>query len=175
MGEYRSHFEELFMPHLDAAYNLARWIVGRDQDAQDIVQEAYLRALKGLAGFRGSNARPWLMTIVRNTAYTWLKKHPHLSDTIPFDEAIHVVPIEDQLSESSHEERKRLLHDALNRLPVEFRDVLVLHAIEGWSYKRMASALNVPVGTIMSRLNRARRRLLNELAATRDPEMQNEL
>ena len=174
MGE-RSRFEELFLPHLDAAYNLARWIVGRDQDAQDVVQEAYLRAMKGLDGFRGSKARPWLMTIVRNTAYTWIKKNPHVSAMIPFDETIHIVPMDDQLSESSHEERKRLLHEALSRLPVEFRDVLVLYEIEGWSYKRMAFTLNVPVGTIMSRLNRARRRLQGELAAARDPEVQSEL
>ena len=174
MGE-RSRFEELFLPHLDAAYNLARWIVGRDQDAQDVVQEAYLRAMKGLEGFRGGKARPWLMTIVRNTAYTWIKKNLHVSAMIPFDEAIHVVPMDDHLPESSYEERKRLLHEALSRLPVEFRDVLVLYEIEGWSYKRMALTLNVPVGTIMSRLNRARRRLQGELAAVRDPEVQSEL
>jgi RNA polymerase sigma factor (sigma-70 family) len=174
MGE-RSQFEELFLPHLDAAYNLARWIVGRDQDAQDVVQEAYLRAMKGLAGFRGSNSRPWLMTIVRNTAYSWIKKNPHFSEFVPFDETIHVVPTEDSVSESSHEERKRLLHEALNRLPIEYRDVLVLYEIEDWSYKRMAAALNVPVGTIMSRLNRARRRLQSELASIRDSEVHNEV
>jgi RNA polymerase sigma-70 factor (ECF subfamily) len=174
VGE-RSRFEELFLPHLDAAYNLARWIVGRDQDAQDVVQEAYLRAMKGLEGFRGSKARPWLMTIVRNTAYTWIKKNPHVSAMIPFDEEIHVVPVDDQPSESSHEERRQLLHEALSRLPVEFRDVLVLYEFEGWSYKRMALRLNVPVGTVMSRLNRARRRLQGELAAARDPEVQSEL
>ena len=88
-----SRFEQLFLPHLDAAYSLARWIVGRDQDAQDIVQEAYARALKGFSGFRGDNPRAWLLTIVRNTAYSWIKKHVNEEKLIPFNEETHAVPV----------------------------------------------------------------------------------
>jgi RNA polymerase sigma-70 factor (ECF subfamily) len=166
MRDTQSLFEELFLPHLDAAYNLARWIVESDQDAQDVVQEAYVRALKGFKGFRGPNARAWLLTIVRNAAYSWTKKYP--SNVISFDEAVHAAPIEEPPSESFHEERKRQLYEALNRLSVDFREVLLLYEIEGWSYKQIASALKVPVGTIMSRLSRARRRLQEELAEVRE-------
>ena len=159
-----SRFEQLFLPHLDAAYNLARWIVERDQDAQDVVQEAYIRALKGFQGFRGGNARAWLLTIVRNTAYSWLRRQSHHSNLIPFDQSIHAQPLDEPSSESSHDERVRQLDEALRQLPVDMRDVLVLYEIEGWSYKQLASALNVPIGTIMSRISRARRRLQRLLA-----------
>src|SRR5579864_5243487 len=121
-----SRFEELFLPHLDAAYNLARWLVSRDQDAQDIVQEAYVRAFKGFAGFRGENPRAWLLTIVRNTAYTWIKRHSTEDKLIPFDEESHVVPVEAAPSEMSQEKRREQLEAALSRLPTEFREVLVL-------------------------------------------------
>jgi RNA polymerase sigma factor (sigma-70 family) len=167
-------FEELFLPHLDAAYSLARWIVGRDQDAQDVVQEAYARALKGFSGFRGENPRAWLLTIVRNTAYKWIKKHLNEEKLIPFDEDAHAVPVEVGPSELS-QERRQLLQEALNRLPVEFREVLVLFEIEGWSYRAMAGALNVPLGTVMSRLSRARRRLQQELTQMRDKGIEDEL
>jgi RNA polymerase sigma factor (sigma-70 family) len=89
-----TRFEELFLPHLDAADNLARWLGSGEQDAEDIVQEAYARAFKGFAGFRGDNPRAWLLTIVRNTAYTWLKKHANDDKLIPFDEQAHAVPVE---------------------------------------------------------------------------------
>ena len=91
MEEERSRFEELCLPYLDAAYTLARMLVGRDHDAQDVVQEAYLRALKGFKGFRGDNARPWLMTIVRNTAYSWFKKRAKEANVVPFDPEIHAT------------------------------------------------------------------------------------
>jgi RNA polymerase sigma-70 factor (ECF subfamily) len=168
-------FEELFLPHLDAAYSLARWIVGRDQDAQDIVQEAYARALKGFSGFRGDNPRAWLLTIVRNTAYSWIKKHLNEEKLIPFDEDTHAVPVEVVPSELSQERRRQLLEEALNRLPAKFRDVLILFEIERWSYKAIAGALNVRLGTVMSRLNRARRRLQQELTQVRDREIEEEL
>ena len=170
-----SRFEELFLPHLDAAYNLARWLVSGDQDAQDIVQEAYVRAFKGFAGFRGDNPRAWLLTIVRNTAYTWIKRHAPEEKLIPFDEESHVVPVEPEPSELSHEKRRELLDQALGRLPTEFREVLVLFEFEGWSYKAMADALEVPLGTVMSRLSRARRRLQQELAQFQTGEIDDEL
>jgi RNA polymerase sigma factor (sigma-70 family) len=153
MGEKQPQFEQLLLPHLDAAYNLARWIVKQDQDAQDIVQEAYLRATKGIGGLRGTDARAWLLTIVRNTAYTWIQKRGNHSNMIPFDEATHVAPSDKPLPEPSPEERQRHLHEALSRLPVEFREVLVLREIEGWSYKQLACALNGSAATVMSRLS----------------------
>jgi RNA polymerase sigma factor (sigma-70 family) len=159
MRDEQSLFEQLFLPHLDAAYNLARWIVERDQDAQDVVQEAYIRALKGFHGFRGDNARAWLLTIVRNTAYSWLKQNSHSSNFIPFNQSIHSQPSDEPSSESIHEERVQQLHEAVQQLPVNLRDVLVLYELEGWSYKELASALNIPLGTVMSRISRARRRL----------------
>ncbi|HET9378064.1 MAG TPA: sigma-70 family RNA polymerase sigma factor [Chthoniobacterales bacterium] len=166
-------FEELFLPHLDAAYSLARWIVGRDQDAQDIVQEAYARALKGFSGFRGDNPRGWWLTIVRNTAYSWIKKHLNEEKLlIPFDEETHAVPVEVVPSELSQGRRRQLLEEALNRLPAKFREVLVLFEIERWSYRAIAATLNVRLGTVMSRLNRARRRLQQELAQVQDREIE---
>jgi RNA polymerase sigma-70 factor (ECF subfamily) len=175
MEEKRSTFEELCLPHLDAAYTLARLLVRRDQDAQDVVQEAYIRALKGFKGFRGDNARPWLMMIVRNTAYSWLKKHANELNMVPFDRAIHGTRTGKPLSESSWEERAQQLHEALNRLPVESREILALREIEGWSYERLASALKVPLGTVMSRLSRARQRLRQEFTGVRHTELPDEL
>jgi RNA polymerase sigma-70 factor, ECF subfamily len=167
MQENQSNFEELCLPHLDAAYNLARLLVGGDEDAQDVVQDAYVRALKGFKGFRGDSARPWLLAIVRNVAYSWLKKHAKQSYMVPFDPAIHIRSNGTPLYESSHEERVQQLEEALNRLPIEMRELLVLREIEGWSYKQLASTLNVPSGTVMSRLSRARQRLQQELAWVR--------
>lgn len=175
MGDEQSLFERLFLPHLDAAYTLARWIVQRDQDAQDVVQEAYIRALKGFGGFHGANARAWLLTIVRNTALTWLKQQSRLANIVPFDETIHVLPTDEPVSESYQQGQMEQLHTALNKLPVEFREVLLLYEIEGWSYKQIASALDLPVGTVMSRLSRARRRLQREIAVMRDQGVQNGL
>jgi RNA polymerase sigma-70 factor (ECF subfamily) len=175
MGQERPRFEELFLPHLDAAYNLARWIVERDHDAQDIVQEAYIRALKSFSGFRGVNPRAWLLTIVRNTAYNWIHKHARDEHLVPFDEKIHAMPVHEPRSEASYERRSQQLQEALKRLPREFREVLVLYEFEGWSYKEMASALNLPIGTVMSRLSRARRRLQEAISEVRDLEAEDEL
>jgi RNA polymerase sigma-70 factor (ECF subfamily) len=175
MGQERPRFEELFLPHLDAAYNLARWIVDRDQDAQDVVQEAYARALKSFSGFRGVNPRAWLLTIVRNTAYTWIQKHLREDNLIPFDEKIHALPANEPRSEAAYEKRRQQLQEALGRLPPDFREVLVLYEFEGWSYKEMASALNVPMGTVMSRLSRARRRLHEAILEVQGLETEDEL
>jgi RNA polymerase sigma-70 factor, ECF subfamily len=164
MRDEQSLFEELFLPHLDAAYNRARWIVERDQDARDVVQEAYIRALKGFSGYHGGNARAWLLTIVRNTAYGWLKQQSRFSKLIPFDQSIHAQPLDEPSSESDQEERVQQLHEALQQLPVHLRDVLMLYEIEGRSYKELASTLNIPIGTVMSRISRARRRLQRVLA-----------
>ena len=170
MGETPSRFEGLFLPHWEAAYNLARWIVHEDQDAQDVVQEAYVRAFKSFSAFRGGNPRAWLLTIVRNTAYTWMKRHWKEQNLIPFNEAIHPqAPLESGASEAVQAARKERLEAALNRLPVEFREVLVLYEVERWSYREMASALGVPVGTVMSRLARARAQIKAYLDGERTP------
>jgi RNA polymerase sigma-70 factor (ECF subfamily) len=177
MGEERRQFEEIFLPFLDAAYNLARWIVQHDQDAQDIVQEAYLRAFKGFSGFRGGNGRAWLLTIVRNTAYSWMNKHASDERLVPYEEEKHakIISFDQPTREIVNEKRKEHLQNALLRLSTEYREVIVLYEFEGLSYKELALALGVPLGTVMSRLNRARRRLQQELAHIRGAEAVNEM
>jgi RNA polymerase sigma-70 factor, ECF subfamily len=177
MGEERRRFEETFLPFLDAAYNLARWIVQHDQDAQDIVQEAYLRAFKGFHGFRGGNGRAWLLTIVRNTAYSWINKHARDEKLVPYEEEKHaeIISFNQSNRETVSEKRKEYLQIALLRLPAEYREVMVLYEFEGLSYKELALALGVPIGTVMSRLSRARRRLQQEVSHIQGTEAVNEL
>jgi RNA polymerase sigma-70 factor (ECF subfamily) len=177
MGQERRQFEETFLPFLDAAYNLARWIVQHDQDAQDVVQEAYLRAFKGFHGFRGGNGRAWLLTIVRNTAYTWVNKHAGQGKLVPYEEEKHaeIIAFDQSTRETVSEKRKEWLQNALLRLPTEYREVILLYEFEGLSYKELALALGVPVGTVMSRLSRARRRLQLEFTHIRGTEAVNEL
>jgi RNA polymerase sigma-70 factor, ECF subfamily len=175
MRQKQPLFEELLLPHLDGAYNLARWIVERDPEAQIVVQEAYIQALKEIVGFRGADVRASLLIIIRNTAYTWIQKCGNHSNMIPLDEATHVAPSDKPPPEPSPEERQRHLHEALSKLPVEFREVLVLREIEGWSNKQLASALNVSAATVMSRLSQARRRLRQEVAVMQRKQLQDEL
>jgi RNA polymerase sigma-70 factor, ECF subfamily len=169
MGDERRRFEEIFLPYLDAAYNLARWIVQHDQDAQDVVQEAYMRAFKGIDGFRGENGRAWLLTIVRNTAYTWLNRRTVDKKLVPYREDKHadIISIDQARNENVLEKRKQDLHDAIECLPAEFRQVIILYEIGGLSYKELALSLGIPVGTVMSRLSRARRRLQLEFEQLR--------
>lgn len=154
------------MPHLDAAYNLARWLTRSEADAEDVVQEATLRAYKFFGGFRGSDARAWLLTIVRNTCHTWLRRNRTREFTVADDEGMEEVeadtpsPEELLLRSASAESVRR----ALEELPVEFREVMVLRELEGMSYKEIASVADVPVGTVMSRLARARKRMREALA-----------
>jgi RNA polymerase sigma-70 factor (ECF subfamily) len=162
-------FEELFLPHLDAAYSLARWIVGRDQDAQEVVREAYACALKGFSGFRGEDPRAWLLTIVHNTANGWISIPVNKEKLMPLEDA-HAVSMEVLFSELSHEKRRERLAEALNRLPAKFREVLFLFEIERWSYQAIAAALNLRLETVMSRLKGARRRLQQELTKLRERE-----
>jgi RNA polymerase sigma-70 factor (ECF subfamily) len=161
-------FEEAMLPHLDAAHNLARWLLRNDQDAQDVVQEAYLRAFKSFAGFRGSNGRAWLLTIVRNTSYTLLKKNHAVDLTTTFDEEIHGAASDDVSPATilEHGEDAELIREAMDELPAEFREILVLRHQEGLSYKEIADVAQIPPGTVMSRLARARGKL-KECLATR--------
>lgn len=159
-------FEELMLPHLDAAHNLARWLLRNQQDAQDVVQEAYLRAFKSFGGFRGSNGRAWLLTIVRNTAYTLLKKNSAIDLTTPFDEEIHGTRDESHTPVAFLEqiEDAELIRKAINGLPPEFREILILRHQEGLSYKEIAEVAQIPPGTVMSRLARARNKLKEGLS-----------
>ncbi len=160
-------FEEAMLPHLDAAHNLARWLLRNEQDAQDVVQEAYLRAFKSFGGFHGSNGRAWLLTIVRNTSYTLLKKNRAVDLTTTFDEEIHVSSHESVSPATilEHSEDAELIREAMDELPVEFREILTLRHQEGLSYKEIAEIAQIPPGTVMSRLARARAKLRECLAA----------
>ena len=159
------NFEEAVMPHMDAAYNLARWLTRNDADAQDMVQEAYLRALRFFSGFRGTDARAWLLTIVRNTCYTWLRRNRSPELSCDFDEIVLARESEgpDPETEQLMKAQAQLVNDAIEKLPIEFREVVVLRELEELSYKEIAVVLEVPIGTVMSRLARARKRLLVSL------------
>jgi RNA polymerase sigma-70 factor (ECF subfamily) len=150
------------MPHLDAAYNLARWLAGNDHDAEDIVQEACVRAFRFGGGFRGGNSRSWLLTIVRNMAYSWLKKNRPKAIVSIGDEEL--AEIEDPGTPAFEKADADVLRAAIEELPAEFREALVLRDVEGLSYKEIADVADVPVGTVMSRLARARRQLQTHLA-----------
>jgi RNA polymerase sigma-70 factor (ECF subfamily) len=164
----RERFEEAVLPHLDAAYNLARWLTRNDADAQDVTQESFLRAFRFFDGYQGGNIRAWLLTIVRNTCYTWLHQNRPAELAVEFDEEIHS---EEFSGEADPELQflanadKATLQRALGELPEMFREVLVLREIEGMSYKEIADVASVSIGTVMSRLARARTRLRQSLSA----------
>lgn len=158
-------FEQVVLPHLATAYNLARWLTRNEQDAEDLVQEAYLRAFKFFDSFRGSNSRAWLLTIVRNCFYSHhSQKGPDL--TIVFEEEIHGGISHDLNPEMLvlQSVNNQLLKEALEELPVEYREVIVLRELEELSYKEIAELAGVPIGTVMSRLARARKRLQERLS-----------
>ena len=156
------NFEEAVMPHLDAAYNLARWLTRNEDDAQDMVQEAYLRALRFFGGFHGTDARAWLLTIVRNTCYTWLKRSRSTEFSGDFDEAVLTKESDAPDPEASHvlKVQAQIINQAIEKLPLEFREVVILRELEELSYKEIAEITAIPIGTVMSRLSRARKRLL---------------
>jgi RNA polymerase sigma-70 factor, ECF subfamily len=159
-------FEEVVLQHLDAAYNLARWLTRNNQDAEDVVQEAYLRAFRFFSGFHGGNARTWLLTIVRNTCYSWLKQNRSHEAAVAFDEQVHADIIGGQNPETLllRKADAHSLQQTLEELPPAFREVLVLVEMEGLSYKQAAQVLGIPIGTVMSRLTRARHRLRESLS-----------
>lgn len=155
----RSRFELLVVPHLPAAYNLARWLTRNGHDAEDVVQEAYLRAFRFFDGFHGADARAWILAIVRNACYTWLQQNRrrpvaledeilNVPDTKPDPEALHLGEVDQQL-----------LRRAIEELPEEFREAIILRELEGLSYKEIGAITGAPIGTVMSRLARARQRL----------------
>src|SRR5213082_386748 len=160
-------FEAAMLPHLDAAHNLARWLLRNEQDAQDVVQEAYLRAFKSFGGFHGSNGRAWLLTIVRNTSYTLLKKNQAVDLTTTFDEELHASGQESVTEETILErsEDAALIREAINELPAEFREILTLRHQEGLSYKEIPDIAQIPSSTVMYRLARTRAKLRECLKA----------
>jgi RNA polymerase sigma factor (sigma-70 family) len=176
-NDRRARFEQVVMRHLSAAYNLARWLTRNDHDAEDLVQEAYLRAYKFFDRFHGGDGRPWLLAVVRNTCYTWLKQHRGRELTASFDEEIHgggsdaLNPEKLLLQKTT----RQLLHEALEELPVVFREVVVLRDLQGFSYKEIASIVDVPLGTVMSRLTRGRSRLQQCLGPRLSEELRGEL
>ncbi len=159
-------FEQTVLPHLDAAHNLARWLAGNDQDAQDVAQEACLRAFKYFGNFRGDNARAWLLAIVRNTFYSWLRKNRPPESPVELDEsALEIAdPSGTAGGSSARHGDAESVRRAIADLPVEFREIVVLREMEGLSYKAIADLAEVPIGTVMSRLARARKLLQKQLA-----------
>jgi len=156
----RGSFDEIILPHLDAAHNLARWLVRGSDDADDVVQEACLRAFRYFGTFRGGNARAWLLSIVRTTAFRWLQKNRAQQLATEFDEEIHSEGCEALNPETLLLQRadRQLLDQAMNHLPDRLREVLMLRELEGLSYKEIAEVVGVPMGTVMSTLSRARER-----------------
>jgi RNA polymerase sigma-70 factor (ECF subfamily) len=159
--DLRAEFDQIALPHLDAAYNLARWLTRHDQDAEDVVQEAYMRALQFFRSFHGDTGRAWLLQIVRNTCYTWLAKNRASEPASATPEMLDAVA-SSGLSPAALVERqedRQILMQAVDGLPVEFREIIVLRELEELSYKEIARIAEIPLGTVMSRLARAREKL----------------
>jgi RNA polymerase sigma factor (sigma-70 family) len=162
-------FEEQISPHLRSAYNLARWLTRTHEDAEDIVQEAFLKAFSAFETLRGADAKPWLLTIVRNTSMTWLKRNRHAAAMLPFEER------DEDPAEGSPDPEETLLiscdraqvRQALEQLPSDFREAIVLRELEGLSYKEISATVGVPLGTVMSRLSRGRDWLKRILSSPR--------
>ena len=159
--EKRRRFELLVLPHLDAGLNLARWLTHNDHDAQDVVQEAFVRAMRYIDGYRGDNARAWLLQIVRNTCFSWLKEN-RPAELVVLDDAdgvLHEIaaPAGDEPPAMAMRKADRFqINQAIAALPVVYREVLVLRELDDFSYKDIARIVDIPIGTVMSRLARAR-------------------
>jgi RNA polymerase sigma-70 factor (ECF subfamily) len=158
-ADTRADFENFFLPHLDAAYNLARLLTRNAYDAEDVVQESYLRAWRAFPSFRGQASRPWILTIVRNTSFTWLRDNRSRSEHAEYHEELHVSGGATPEAESIGKERARAVESCVQALPADFREAIVLREMEELSYQEIAEITGVPPGTVMSRLSRARARL----------------
>lgn len=164
--ERHERFEQVILPHLDAAYNLARWLTRNAHDADDVVQEAYLRAYQFFDSFHGGDGRAWLLRVVRNTCFTWKGKNRPREPAAVFDESKH-TPAEPSTAPDVPlvaAEERALLRQALEELSAEHREVIVLREMEGLSYREIAAIVGVPIGTVMSRLARAREQLHEHLS-----------
>ncbi|HUD25168.1 MAG TPA: sigma-70 family RNA polymerase sigma factor [Burkholderiaceae bacterium] len=168
MDERGRRFEQLVVPHLGAAFNLARWLTRNDQDAQDVVQDASLRALKFLDGLRGDDARPWLLGIVRNTTWTWLQAN-RPSEVVASDDDDELQapapPADEPENSAIRRAEARLLNEAIAALPPALREVIVLRELEDLAYRQIAQIAGIPIGTVMSRLSRGRRLLAQSVRA----------
>ena len=162
-------FELTMWPHMRAAYNLARWLVRNDHDAEDIVQESFMKAYKAQESFRGSEAKTWMLSIVRNTAIDFLRRYK-ASPTTTLSEPGYEPKDESPDPEGVllQQTRRDQVRQAISQLEPEFREPIVLREIEGMSYKEIAAVLDIPMGTVMSRLSRARNLLLVELRGSRE-------
>jgi RNA polymerase sigma-70 factor (ECF subfamily) len=165
----------LLVTYLDAAYNLARWLMRNETEAQDVVQEAYVRAISRFASFRGGDGRAWFLTIIRNGCYDRMKQRGKSAQNANFDEAIHSSCRQMSNPETALllAERTELLKKSLAELPAEYREVLVLRELEELSYRQIADIVAVPLGTVMSRLSRARQRLQQALWSDSEREVTN--
>ena len=160
-------FEVIVMPHLDAAYNLARWLVRDEHAAEDVVQDACLRAFRYFESFHGDDARPWLLGIVRNNCYTWLQNAKRTAGQVEFDDEIDTDESAEMNSGRAENPETLLVRKAeraevnaaIKSLPASFREVLILREIEEMPYDSIAAAMQIPIGTVMSRLSRGRERL----------------
>jgi RNA polymerase sigma factor (sigma-70 family) len=169
----QARFARIVLPHLADAYSLARWLTGNDTDAEDVVQDACLRAFRGISGFRDGNARAWVLTIVRHTAYTWLGKNRPAMLVVTDDlEAVESAEVaydggaaETEMIAKANAAR---LQAAIEKLPPSFRETLVLRDLQGLDYRQIAQVTGVPIGTVMSRLARGRRRLMAMIAKEED-------
>lgn len=174
-SQEKVRFEALVLPHLDAAFNLARWLLRSGPDAEDVAQEAMLRSYRFFPGFHGGDVRAWLLQIVRNTCYTWMEKYRRAQDTTEFDEQLHVHPGPSPESLAIAGDDRERLTKALESLPPRVREVLVLRELEGCSYKEIAAITSIPIGTVMSTLSRARRQLQLALTDSARKEARHEL
>ena len=160
-------FEAAALPHLDAAYNLARWLLRDEHSARDVVQEAYLRAFKYFESFKGGDARPWLMQIVRNACFTWLRDQGRGPEQVEFDEerdsSVEAGSSSNPETLLMHKVQSRQLNAAIEQLPTAFREVIVLRELQEMSYEDIAQVAGMPIGTVMSRLSRARKLLRSAL------------
>ncbi len=178
--ETSRRFEAMAAPHLDAAYNLARWLTRNPHDADDVVQEAYLRAFRFFGGFRGGDGRAWLLAIVRNTFYSWLEQRGRHKAEVEYDDAgAGLETVEASADQAMHAgdpetlllraADRQLVESALLRLAAEYREILVLRELEELSYKEIGEIVGVPLGTVMSRLSRARLQLRRQIEAMDRP------
>lgn len=160
-----ARFEQVVLPHLDAAYNLARWLTRDGDDAADIVQEASIRAFKSIDGYRGDNSRAWVLTIVRNTFYTWRQQSRAYREMASYSDELEETACAEADPETLHLHLadQQMLRQVIEALPLELREMIVLRELEELSYKEIALVTGIPLGTVMSRLSRARDRLQGEL------------
>jgi RNA polymerase sigma-70 factor, ECF subfamily len=168
-----ARFEATVLPHLDAAYNLARWMTRNATDAEDVAQEAMLRAFRFFDTFRGEDGRVWLMTIVRNTYLTWIRRQIPQQDAAEFDERLHtdieaaLTPESEFLRQANTDQVRR----AIEQLPPEYREVILMRELEQMSYREIAAVMQSPLGTVMSRISRARSMLRQLIAGERRAEV----